>query len=130
MAKNVSRNPSPSANSQTASQARSSKNGLLTWLDRRFSMSKIIGNELPAHQIYYALWLASLLLIYIFFSHRAEGLLREAERLRKEVGDLRADYITTKAAFMKESKQSEIAKKVAPLGLQESKTPPVKIVVK
>jgi cell division protein FtsL len=124
MAKNVSRNPTPSSNSNPIPQNRISR-GLLSWLDKRFNMSKIIGKELPAHQFYYAIWLAFLLLTYIYFSHRAEGLLRESERLRKEVGDLRADYITTKAAFMKESKQSEIAKKVASLGLKESKTPPI-----
>lgn len=130
MAKNVSRktDDKPENPSRSSVTSGATSNGLLRWLDRRFNMGRIIGQELPTHQFYYAVWVAFLLLVYIYFSHRAEGLLRETERLRQEVGDLRAEYIATKAAFMKESKQSEIAKKVAPMGLKESKKAPIKII--
>ncbi|MCS6975318.1 MAG: FtsL-like putative cell division protein, partial [Cyclobacteriaceae bacterium] len=50
--------------------------------------------------------------------------------LQAEVEDLRADYITAKSELMYASKQSEVARKVAPLGLKESLVPPFKIVLK
>jgi hypothetical protein len=46
------------------------------------------------------------------------------------VEDLRADYTTLKSDVMFASKQSEVARRVKPLGLKESLNPPFKIVVK
>jgi hypothetical protein len=45
------------------------------------------------------------------------------------VEDLRADFTTLKADVMFSSKQSEVARRVKPLGLKESVKPPYKIIV-
>ena len=60
----------------------------------------------------------------------AEQTVRKINITQVEVEDLRADYTTLKADLMFSSKQSEVARKVKPLGLKESLTPPYKIVVK
>jgi hypothetical protein len=68
-------------------------------------------------------------LIYISNTHYAEKTVRHINSIQAEVEDLRADYTTLKADLMFASKQSEVARKVQPLGLKESLTPPYKIEV-
>lgn len=69
-------------------------------------------------------------LFYISNTHYAEKTVRRINQVRVQVEDLRADYTTRKADLMFASKQSELAKKVKPLGLKESLDPPFKIVVR
>jgi Bacteriodetes cell division protein (FtsL-like) len=69
-------------------------------------------------------------LFYIGNTHYAEKTVRKISRIQVEVEDLRADYTTMKSDLMFASKQSELAKKVKPMGLKESLEPPHKIVVK
>lgn len=76
------------------------------------------------------LYVAFLALIYIWSNHRAENLIRKIEVMQREVEDLRADVTTLEAEYMLSSKQSEVAKKIAPLGIVEISEPPVKIKVK
>lgn len=65
--------------------------------------------------------------IYVWNSHYAERRVREINKLETEVEDLRADVTTLEADYMFSSKQSEVAKKVKAIGLEESKEPPYKI---
>jgi len=65
--------------------------------------------------------------IYVWNSHYAERTVREINKLETEVEDLRADVTTLEADYMFSSKQSEGAKKVKAIGLEESKEPPYKI---
>ncbi|MEM9258657.1 MAG: FtsL-like putative cell division protein [Bacteroidota bacterium] len=73
------------------------------------------------------LFLSFLCLLYIGNRHYAEKKIRSINQLETEVEDLRADYTTLKADFMYESKQSEVAKRAAVLGLEESKDSPILI---
>ncbi|MCO6358258.1 hypothetical protein BXY85_0958 [Roseivirga pacifica] len=66
---------------------------------------------------------------YVWNSHYAERTTREIDRLEDEVEDLRADVTTLEADYMFSSKQSEVARRVQQLGLEESKEPPIKIIV-
>ncbi len=70
---------------------------------------------------------AVLCLTYIGNRHYAEKKVRAINNLEQEVNDLRADYTTLKADYMYASKQSEVMKKAAKLGLIESSEPPEKI---
>jgi hypothetical protein len=54
---------------------------------------------------------------------------RSISQLEREVEDLRADYTTLKSDYMFASKQAEISRRVARLGLYESKQPPQKILM-
>lgn len=126
MAKNVSRTPKP----DRSEGQRRDRLGVFSWLDRRFDMNRLLGGRLPVQHLDYALWIALLLLIYIGLTHHAEKLIRDTDRAKRQLDELRADYTTRKARLMQAGKQSEVAKKVAPLGLIEAKTPPAKVVVK
>ncbi len=96
----------------------------------RFKMEKLFEEGVPVKYLPYALFIAALLIFYIGNSHYAERTIRQTDKTKTEVEDLRADYTTLKAELMFASKQSEVAKKVAPYGLEESYKPPYKIVIK
>ena len=70
-----------------------------------------------------------LTLIYIGNTHYGNRMSRNIMRLKQETEDLRADYTTLKSDYMEASKQSEVARKVAALGMVESSSPPFRITV-
>ena len=76
------------------------------------------------------LFLVGLGILYIANSHQADRSYRRLARLRAQVEELRVDYTTLKAHYMYASKQSEVARRVAPLGLEESVSPPQKVVLR
>jgi hypothetical protein len=86
--------------------------------------------ELPDILYDRILWIAGLLVVYIFLQHNYERLFRNIENLKAEVDDLRANYITEKSKYMLQSKQSELAEKVKETGIEESIVPPKKIIAK
>lgn len=90
----------------------------------------MLSDGVPIHLLPRILFVFVLLLLYIGNSHHAEKTVRKINRLETEVEDLRADYTTMKAEYMLSGKQSEVAQKVAPLGLKESLNPPYKLIVK
>jgi hypothetical protein len=75
------------------------------------------------------LFLSTLCIIYIGNRHHAEKKVRAINKLEVMVSDLRADYTTLKSDYKFSSKQSEVARQAAKLGLKESKVPPLKIIV-
>lgn len=74
--------------------------------------------------------MAFLALVYIWSNHRSENIIRQIETVQQEVEDLRADVTTLEAVYMYGTKQSEVVKKVGPLGIDEIEEPPMKIIVK
>jgi hypothetical protein len=70
-----------------------------------------------------------LVLLYIGNTHYGNRMNRNIQRLKQETEDLRADYTTLKSDYMEASKQSEVARKVAAIGLVESSSPPFRIAV-
>ena len=68
-------------------------------------------------------------LLYISNTHHAEKTVRRIDQVQTDVEDLRADYTTLKSDLMFASKQSEVARKVRPLGLKESLIPPTKVAI-
>ncbi|MCC6286512.1 MAG: hypothetical protein IT249_01375 [Chitinophagaceae bacterium] len=85
-------------------------------------------NDWVAKNMYYFLFLAVLAVVYIYNGHYAENTIKDINRTAKELKELQYEYKTVKGELMMRGKQSELAKAVEPLGLQELKTPPVKIV--
>lgn len=73
------------------------------------------------------IFIAMMCIIYIGNRHHAEKKIRNITLLERQVEDLRADYSTLKADYMFATKQSEVAKRVAVLGLSSSNVPPEKI---
>jgi hypothetical protein len=69
--------------------------------------------------------------VYIGNRFHAEKITREETKLQREVKDLRAEALSTSAALMYISKQSEVFSMVREKGLnlEELKTPPFKLLV-
>lgn len=74
-------------------------------------------------------FLVFLAILYIANSHAADRTYRRLAQLQSDVEDLRVDYTTLKADYMYAGKQSEVARRVAHLGLEESVRAPRKIVI-
>ena len=85
---------------------------------------------IPVSYLPKVLFIAFLLIIYIYNGHQAERMVRSIEKLETEVEDLRADFTTLKADYMYSRLQSEVAKRVKKMGLVESQVPPYKIEIK
>lgn len=83
-------------------------------------------NQLP-----FIAFLFGLGLVYITNHFNAEKVLRETQKLEKELHELRAESITRASNLMYISKQSQVSKLVKDrnLGLEEAVTPPRQIIV-
>jgi hypothetical protein len=103
---------------------------IFTLIDKLVKFDAVFENGLPLKYFPNVLYVTAIVILYIGNSHYSDKLIRKIDRIRIEVEDLRADFTTLKADYMFASKQSEVARKVSPIGLQESSVPPIKIVVK
>jgi len=99
------------------------------WIEEKANISGLLGEGVPVKLVPPLFYAAFLALIYIWSNHSAENTIRKIEKVQQEVEDIRADVTTLEAAYMYRSKQSEVAKKVMPLGIYEIEEPPLKIIV-
>ncbi|MGK2861535.1 MAG: FtsL-like putative cell division protein [Chitinophagaceae bacterium] len=76
-------------------------------------------------QVPFFFFLTLLAVIYIYNGHLADKTVRNIGRTTKEVRELQHEYKTVKGEVMFRSKQSELSKAVAPLGLKELEVSPV-----
>lgn len=67
--------------------------------------------------------------LYIWNSHQAEKQAREADRLQKELRELKTEYMTLSAQLSTSRRQSQIAQVVDSLGLKPADQPPFKLMV-
>lgn len=103
--------------------------GFFSLLDKVLPMDESIGEVIHLRFLPQILFVAALCVVYIGSRHYAEKKIRNIDKLETAVEDLRADFTTLKAAYMKDSKQSSVAVKAARLGLKESNVSPYKIVI-
>ena len=75
-------------------------------------------------------YIAFLAILCIANTHCSERFVRDLSLLEREVAQLNLKYTSLQAKYMKSIKQSEVAKRVEPLGLRESNYPPFKITAK
>ena len=75
----------------------------------------------------FVLFVSSLMIFYIGNKYYAEKVVLKIDNMNKEIKELRAESITTKAELMNYSKLSEIMKRANELGLYELKVPPRKV---
>jgi hypothetical protein len=80
-------------------------------------------------QLPFLIFLTFLGIIYIGNRFHAEHMVRVTKELKAEVGDLRAEQITTTSELMNISRPSEVATLVQSknMGLKESLEPPKKL---
>ena len=78
----------------------------------------------------FLLFLLVLAILYISNIYYAEKTIREIEDARREVKELRYEYITSKSDLMSKSKRSEVARSLETEGLRESTVPPGRIYIR
>jgi hypothetical protein len=76
----------------------------------------------------FLVFITFLAFVYIANNYYAERKIRKINHLRKELKELRYEYITTKSKLTELTKQSQLAKKLENSGIVES-TDPIKIIV-
>ena len=103
------------------------RKGLFTYLEHTIRFKDYSFSSLPGHYITRLLFIFLIGIIYVGNTHYYEKTVRKIRQLEREVDALRVDYTTLQADYMFDSKQSEVAKRVAPMGLYEAPYPPPKI---
>ena len=107
----------------------SRRKSLFHWLEDKLRLEPDWSEGLPVRYAPHVLFITFLCILYIGNSHYAETSQRNFNKLKIEVEDLRADYTTLKSDYMHAKLQSEVAKRVQELGLEESSVPPYKLIV-
>ena len=87
-------------------------------------------NGITTEWIPYVLFLTMIALFWIANTYYAEKTVREIHEIKKDVKELRTEYMSTKLDLMNSSKQSQVAQSVKPIGLKESRTAPKKLILK
>jgi hypothetical protein len=124
----MSKNTNTYKTKEKGNTDRQGAGSIFSFLDKKLGGDKS-GDGLPVHYLPYILFFVAIGIFYIGNSHYADKTIRKIDKLQQEVEDSRADYTTLKSEYMFASKQSEIAKRVKKIGLEESQEPPFKIVV-
>ena len=86
-----------------------------------------INRENATRMIPFMLFVTGWIILYIANHQYGEKTLGKMDRLRKELKELKADFYTTNAELSNQSIQSQVTKKVEPLGLKELTNPPQRI---
>ena len=86
---------------------------------------KLFSYRWIVRNVRFFLFLAALAVVYIYNGHYADKTIRNINKVSNELKELQYEYKTLKSEVMFRSKQSELAKAVAPLGLKEIVVPPV-----
>lgn len=110
-----------------AAKPQSEGKGIFSTISSTFKMEVLFENGVPLQYMPKIIWITLLIILYIANAHYTEKIVRKIDKFKFEVEELRTEFTTLKASYMVESKQSEIAKRVKPFGLIESKNPPEKI---
>ncbi len=97
------------------------ESGPLSKLDwKSFFNYKWIVKNIP-----FFLFLSALAVLYIYNGHMADKLVRKISATERNIKELEYEYKSIKAEVIYRSKASELIKAVEPLGLRESKQPPI-----
>jgi hypothetical protein len=80
------------------------------------------------HYVPFVLFLGVLAVLYIANGHYADTTSRQISAARYELKQLQYEYKTLKAELMYRSKESELVRTVAPLGLKRLAEPPIHII--
>ena len=113
---------------EKANNGRQSKAGAFI---KELLSGSMISEKLILQNLGYVSLITLLLAIYIGNRFHAEKVTRETSRLQREVKDLKAESLSTSAALMYMSRQSEVYRQVREKGLNldELKAPPYKLIV-
>jgi Bacteriodetes cell division protein (FtsL-like) len=105
----------------------SKRRGLFAYVENRLRSQYSSLPGLPGRYIPRLLFLFFMGIFYVGNTHYYEKMARSIEQLEQEVDTLRVDYTTLQADYAFDCKQSEVAERVAKMGLFETPYPPLKI---
>lgn len=114
---------------ESEQQAKEVKPSVFTKIENALQLGGVFENGVPVEWFKYVGFVMVLGLFYVWLTHKSDRLVRQYEKTKTEVKDLKTDYTTLKKSYMYESKQTEVAKQVKPLGLEPSNQPPYKLKV-
>ncbi|WP_419241705.1 FtsL-like putative cell division protein [Cardinium endosymbiont of Nabis limbatus] len=98
------------------------KRTLFGQLEKRLCLNGIsLDTPYYLSRLFYLFFLG---LLYIWNAHYHEKMLHKIHQLQPVVDGLRVKHMRLQSTYMFDSKQSEVAKKVALLAIYESKVPP------
>jgi len=86
---------------------------------------RILAGEKVAESLPFILFLTAIAFLLIMNSYYAEKKGRVTEALRDDIVELRTRHVLTRSELMYLTNQSEIARRVEPMGLKESRVPPI-----
>jgi Bacteriodetes cell division protein (FtsL-like) len=86
---------------------------------------RLLNYQWIVRNIPYFLFLSALAVLYIYNGHYSDNTVKNINKTSKELKELQYEYKSMKSEVMFRSKQSELAKAVAPLGLKELNQPPL-----
>jgi hypothetical protein len=95
--------------------------------EAKISLKGLFSHAWIMKNISFFLFLAAWGVVYIYNGHYAEKTIRDIGRTNRELKEMQYEYKTLRSEVMFRSKQSELAKAVAPFGLKELTTPPAMI---
>lgn len=98
-------------------------------IENKLSLSQYFDYDQPLKYFPKAMFILALGVFHVGNNHFTEKTTRKITRLETQVEDLRADYTTLKADYMHARLQSEVADRVSAMGLKESDTPQMQIVI-
>ena len=93
--------------------------------EKGYKWKRLLNYQSVVKQIPFFLFLSLLAVIYIYNGHQADNLARDIAQRTRELKELEYEYKTVKGDVLFRSKQSELVKAVAPLGLKELEAAPV-----
>jgi hypothetical protein len=105
----------------------SSENTRAKRIRKIFDLDFKVTKENIPRIVTFILFISSLIILFIANKYYSEKLIIRANKLSKEIKELRAESITIKAELMNYSKQSEIIRKAMDMGLKEPTKPPKKV---
>ena len=91
-------------------------------MDMLFNIDSLTGGELPVSLLKKVIYTAFLILIYIYYTMMAESKIHRIEKVKLELEEIRADYTTQKAEYMKVGKQSYLALAMKKYNLEKVKS--------
>lgn len=94
-----------------------------------FMGGEFLSKENVIRRLPFMFFVVLLVLMYIGYGYYVERTVKELYELEVELKELKSEYISVKSRLVEFSKQSQVAQKVKPLGLNESVVPPFKIEV-
>src|SRR6185295_10661193 len=127
MAKNAMRQAPEEAAEEAPKKKRSTKSA------RKFlkimHVFGIFNRNQVVRMMPFILFLTVLILFYIGNSYYAERTIREINTVKNDLKEKRAEFISTSSDLMFRTKQSEVAKAIAPMEIKEAIEPQKKITV-